>query len=307
MARILYTSDTHVDLDHLDRVLVGAGELGVDTVIIGGDIVPVWEWSMSASIKPQKEWIREVLFPRLEIFNRKFPAISLFLDFGNDDIIANRPLLQERDGKCFTLIHRQVAAIDSDLGVVGYMSVPPTPFKIKDWEKVDCADRTGLDGDIRRSGSKTDTGKERAYKLKLSHGTMEDDLGQLIEFLETSPWQEKPFLFISHCPPLDTAMDCLFDGRHVGSLAIRRFIEHWGPSGRLLACFHGHIHESPWVSGRVCDRIAGVPCFNVGQKAGKLRALFFDSTDIENSTHVVIVEDDKHEHRISISELSIFP
>jgi len=50
-----------------------------------------------------------------------------------------------------------------------------------------------------------------------------------------------------------------------------------------------------------------VPCFNAGQKAGQLRALFFNARDIENSTHLVKVGNDEQLYKISISELSIHP
>jgi Icc-related predicted phosphoesterase len=305
--KILYTSDIHTDPNHLDRLLAAAGDLQVDAVIIGGDLIPVWEWTLSASIETQRRWIRDVLFPRLAIFLRKSPSTSFFLDFGNDDLMANRPLLEERAGKYFTLINRQIVALNANLALVGYMFVRPTPFKLKDWEKVDCAHRIGLDDDVLESGVRTETGVERPYKLKLSDGTMEDDLAQLTELLEKPAWQERDFLFVSHCPPVNSALDILSDGRHVGSLAIRHFIEHWGSNGRLRASFHGHIHESPWMSKRVCDRITGVPCFNAGQEAGQLRALFFNARDIENSTHLVKVGDDEQLYKISISELSIHP
>ncbi len=305
--KILYTSDIHTDPNHLDRLLTAAGNLQVDAVIIGGDLIPVWEWTLSASIETQRRWICDVLFPRLAIFLRKSPSTSFFLDFGNDDLMANRPLLEERAGKYFTLIDRQIVALNDNLALVGYMFVRPTPFRLKDWEKVDCAHRAGLDDDILESGAKTGTGVERPYRLKLSDGTMEDDLARLTELLEKPPWQERDFIFVSHCPPVNSALDLLSDGRHVGSLAIRHFIEHWGSNGRLRASFHGHIHESPWMSKRVCDRITGVPCFNAGQKAGQLRALFFNARDIENSTHLVKVGNDEQLYKISISELSIHP
>lgn len=305
--KILYTSDIHTDPNHLDRLLAAAGNLQVDAVIIGGDLIPVWEWTLSASIETQRRWIRDVLFPRLAIFLRKSPSTSFFLDFGNDDLMANRPLLEERAGKYFTLIDRQIATLNANLALVGYMFVRPTPFKLKDWEKVDCANRTGLDDDVLEGGARTETGVARPYRLKLSDGTMEDDLAQLTELLEKPPWQERDFIFVSHCPPVNSALDLLSDGRHVGSLAIRHFIDHWGSNGRLRASFHGHIHESPWMSKRVCDRITGVPCFNAGQKAGQLRALFFNARDIENSTHLVKVGNDEQLYKISISELSIHP
>jgi Icc-related predicted phosphoesterase len=48
------------------------------------------------------------------------------------------------------------------------------------------------------------------------------------------------FILVSHPPPLGTKTDMLADGRHVGSRAVRRFIEAKQP--RL--CLTGHIHES---------------------------------------------------------------
>lgn len=304
--KIIYTSDLHVDPNHLDRLFAAGEHFQADAVFIGGDLIPVGGWTLSASIKTQKKWIQDIFIPRLNIFNSKFPGTSFFFDFGNDDLMANRSLIADKAGKYFNLIHMQVLDINPNLALVGYMTVPPTPFKLKDWEKLDSANQDGIDENTTVKGAKTETGVERPHKLKLSDGTIEDDLTKLTELLEKPPWQERPFLFISHCPPADTKLDVLPDGRHVGSLAIRRFIEYWGNSGRLQASFHGHIHESPWMSGQVYDRIEGVPCFNVGQQGGQLRSLYFDSKDLENSMKLVIVnDDDGQSYKISIHELSM--
>jgi len=303
--KILYTSDIHVDPDHLERLLAAIGHSHTDAVIIGGDLIPAREWTFASAIKTQRQWILRILLPRLALFNQQFPGISFFFDFGNDDLAANRPLFKEKDGNHFNLIHGKVVEINPDLAMAGYMMVRPTPFTLKDWEKMDCPDQPGLDNDTRLSGAKTETGVERRYQLKLSDGTMEEDLAQLTDTLEKTPWQDRPFLFVSHCPPADTSLDILSDGRHAGSLAIRRFIEHWGPSGRLRASFHGHIHESPWMSGQVFDRIEGVPCFNAGQKPGQLRALLFDSTNMETSIELLRVRDDGRTYKMISSGLKI--
>ena len=286
---ILYTSDLHLDPKHLDRLLEAAQEQGANAVIIGGDLIPSSGRTIASYIESQRRWLREILIPRLESFRRAFPNVPFYLDFGNDDLMAARPLLQEKDGKDINLLHGRVFALDDTWALAGYMFVPPTPFAIKDWEKPDCPDRTGLDGDIRSSGYRTDTGQERPYRLTPSEGTIEDDLQEISETLQTPPWRERAFILVTHCPPLNTALDQIGDGRHVGSLAIRRFIERWGTSGRLRLSLHGHIHEGPWISGKICDRIAGVPCYNVGQKHGELRALLFDLEDIEGSTKPIIV------------------
>ena len=76
----------------------------------------------------------------------------------------------------------------------------------------------------------------------------------------------KPFIFVAHCPPWGTPLDLLSNGGHAGSLSIRRFVEHWSKEGRMLASLHGHIHESPQVSGVTHIRIHGALCINPGQR-----------------------------------------
>ena len=64
-----------------------------------------------------------------------------------------------------------------------------------------------------------------------------------------------PLVLVSHVPPRNTAVDKLRDGRHVGSTAVRRFIEKHQPD----VCIAGHIHE-----GRGEDRIGKTHILNPG-------------------------------------------
>jgi Icc-related predicted phosphoesterase len=48
------------------------------------------------------------------------------------------------------------------------------------------------------------------------------------------------FILVSHTPPVQTNTDRLLNGKHVGSSAVRTFIEEKQP----LLCLTGHIHES---------------------------------------------------------------
>lgn len=47
-------------------------------------------------------------------------------------------------------------------------------------------------------------------------------------------------VLVSHQPPADTRCDRIGSGKHVGSRALREFIEVYQP----LVCFTGHIHEA---------------------------------------------------------------
>ena len=52
-----------------------------------------------------------------------------------------------------------------------------------------------------------------------------------------------PLILMAHQPPLDTKIDRITSGTHVGSKAVRTFIEKHQP----LICFSGHIHEGVGV------------------------------------------------------------
>lgn len=63
-------------------------------------------------------------------------------------------------------------------------------------------------------------------------------------------------ILISHNPPRDTVCDDLGNGMHVGSVAVREFIEEHQPD----ACICGHIHE-----GVGMDKIGKAMVINPGQ------------------------------------------
>jgi Icc-related predicted phosphoesterase len=136
----------------------------------------------------------------------------------------------------------------------------------------------------------TVSGIEEPVFLDASSGTMEDELQDLSNAMGNAELEGYPFIFVSHAPPRDTALDFTGSGLHVGSLAVRRFLEKWSADGRVLASFHGHIHESPWETGKVWEKIGDIPCFNVGQKSHHLRALLLDTLNPAESARLVVVE-----------------
>lgn len=288
--KILYSADTHVHPGHLGRLLKAAGELRPQVVILGGDLIPDWRGSLEASIEPHRHWVRETLLPRLQQFHEAFPQTLVMLDLSNDDIAAARPLMEARDGIDFHLLHQRVVEIAADLVVVGYMTVNPSPFAIKDAEKPDCRDQDGLSRQrVLKSGYVTGSGEAKPHLLDPLNGTMEDDLDALSAVLESPALRGFSFILVCHAPPRDTALDQMATGFHVGSLAVRRFIERWGVTGRLVASLHGHIHEAPWMSKRIYEQVGEVFAFNVGQHSQLFRALLLDTDAIPQSALLVTV------------------
>lgn len=82
----------------------------------------------------------------------------------------------------------------------------------------------------------------------------EGDAGSRMEALfETAP---RPVdIFLCHTPPIESSLDRCHDGRHVGSQAVRDWLDRAGP--RLFVC--GHIHEALGL-----ETIEGVACLNAG-------------------------------------------
>jgi hypothetical protein len=62
-------------------------------------------------------------------------------------------------------------------------------------------------------------------------------------------------ILVSHAPPFNTKLDLAFNGKHIGSLSVRGFVEEKKP----LAVFCGHVHEA-----RGIDRIDGTIILNPG-------------------------------------------
>ena len=86
----------------------------------------------------------------------------------------------------------------------------------------------------------------------------EDELARRIETASGQVASSSSRIFSPHAPPRGTACDRLPSGEHVGSEAVRRFVEREQPE--LVLC--GHIHES-----RGPDRLGRSRIVNPGPAA----------------------------------------
>jgi hypothetical protein len=90
------------------------------------------------------------------------------------------------------------------------------------------------------------------------------------------PTADRKLILVIHSPPWNTGLDVLFDGTHVGSRAVRSFIEKYRP----LLVLHGHIHESPEVSGIWIEHLGPTVCINPGHSPQRLHGVYFDLDDL---------------------------
>lgn len=282
----LFAADIHVHPNHLSSLVQKALALRPKVLIIGGDVIPhqLPRHSDLGIIASQAEYIRKNLIPELSYLKSQID-IDIYLDMGNDDLVANRALLQLHSGHTFQLLHMQHHRLTEDVDIMGYMIVPPTPFQRKDWEKPDAKDWPYAAGNrVQTKGYITTRGHKEQIVLDLTtQETIEKDLNFL------SAQVHRPFIFVSHSPPYGTPLDRIAGGGHVGSISIRRFIEHWSRQGLLIASLHGHIHESPRISGQDHLWIHDTLCFNPGQRSEKLQFLALKLNKSQENDKIKII------------------
>jgi len=96
---------------------------------------------------------------------------------------------------------------------------------------------------------------------------------------------QKKAIYIMHSPPFGTRLDFIQGGKSAGSRSIKAFIEENQP----LLTLHGHLHESPELSGTYFDRMGETLSINPGQftaaggRGSELHAVTFEMENIEGT------------------------
>ena len=87
--------------------------------------------------------------------------------------------------------------------------------------------------------------------------TIEEEMNKLVK-----PNDFRKAIYITHSPPSNIGLDVCYDKGQVGSRAVHEFLAKNQP----LLSLHGHIHESPKVSGKWHDKIGETTCIQPGQE-----------------------------------------
>ncbi|MFH2011339.1 MAG: metallophosphoesterase [Pseudomonadota bacterium] len=273
--KILYTSDLHADEKHYQRLLELQKDKNIDCLIIGGDLIPHTH-GIHNLIENHRDFIKQFLYPYMSKLKTTKPNLGIYLMMGNDDTAVNMDLLEdmEREG-IINLLHKRHHILDAEIHLVGYGYVPITPFSLKDWDRFDTNKKVAAQIP-KKSFLSTKHGMNQIdlYKVIGKEKTIEEDMKYLAQI--SNP---KKTIYVMHSPPYNTALDRLFNGIPCGSKSIRNFIEKYQPYLTL----HGHIHESPMISGRFMEEIGDTISINPGQRQGRLHAVIFDTTDVKGT------------------------
>jgi Icc-related predicted phosphoesterase len=265
-----YTSDLHGQGALYEQLVALAAARRPRAVVIGGDLCP--HAGGAEGPAHQRVFLQGTLVEFARRLRESCEAALLLL-MGNDDWAANLDCLEAHDGDLWTFLHERVATVD-EVRVAGLSWVPITPFALKDWERWE--DGAGespprLDGWVSRSGIVAPYRFDPERRTPTIAGAL-DDLASLTDPAET--------ILVLHSPPRDTRCDMIAGHQHVGSRAIRRFVEERQPPLVL----GGHIHESPRVSSSYRDMIGRTVVVNPGQfGTSRLCGVWFDPRSASQS------------------------
>jgi Icc-related predicted phosphoesterase len=266
----LFASDLHGRFDRYEKLFRAIETMRPAGVFLGGDLMP----HLHRAAAPD-DFIADFLGSRLEdLRGRLHPHYPpIFTILGNDDARIEEAACEELGARgLWRYIHDRRAEFAGH-DVYGYAFVPPTPFGLKDWERYDVSRYVPHGSVSPEEGFRTVAVETEVIR----YATIADDLRRLAG--------ERPLdraLFLFHTPPHETHLDRAgLDGKmidgvpldvHVGSIAVRRFIE----AGQPLVTLHGHIHESPRLTGSWRDRIGRTHAFTAAHDGPELALVRFD-------------------------------
>jgi Icc-related predicted phosphoesterase len=270
----LFITDLHGKIDRFQKLFQTIEIEKPEIVFFGGDILPGFQSSGGA----YKDFINDYLLKELsglrERLKEAYPRIFTIL--GNDDgrydekslIRASSEKLLEYSHNCKKQLGRWT--------IYGYSYVPPTPFRLKDWERYDVSCYVD-------PGSISPEEGEHSFQVtpdELRYSTIQKDLDEL-----TGTEDLSDAIFLFHTPPYKTNLDrAALDGQmidhvpldlHVGSIAVKRFIESRQPHLTL----HGHIHESAKITGAWQDRIGRTTMMSAAHDGPELALVRFSLED----------------------------
>jgi len=258
MERLLFCADLHGNLGQFSRVLAHALTERIGHVVFGGDLTPKDAARRTPAL--QRAFLRDRLCP---LFREKVDPdrLQVLLILGNDDFRSNRDFVvdQQRDGWPVRMIDQERFVTEGGFSIVGYSSVPSTPFRFKCWERRDAFGDTdfGSRPDTRVEGviSEGDELVPHSLESMLDRPSIEEELRELTDGLD-----QDRLVLVTHAPPFGTVCDLNRGRKHVGSRGLRAFIEERQPYLTL----HGHIHETVDLSGDFVERIGRTRCAAVG-------------------------------------------
>lgn len=282
--KVLYTSDLHGEIHLYHELLSLAIASSSEVMMIGGDLLPSFPPTKRYEdmVPNQKTFVDQYLSPFLKRLLEITTVQQIFLIPGNWDL--GYPHLFKESIEGIVNLSQRKYQLKNGCELIGYPFVPPTPFRPKDFEKMDDKEAPWPPQKnpsyIRSSDSMDQLTPIDPYLYLRGRKTIEEDLNHL-----PKPLHPKRTIYMMHSPPFATQLDFIQGGKSAGSRSIKTFIEKHQP----LLTLHGHIHESPEISGVYLDRVGETLSINPGQfiwtsrEVSRLHAVTFEMDNVEGT------------------------
>jgi len=277
--RCLFASDLHGRPERFRKLFRRLAAAPPAVLLLGGDLLPLGDPGFLERVLARGvRQLRRGLGPR-------YPLVLLIA--GNDDPRSVEPVLQvrEREGLWYFL-HERRLEVGENL-FYGYSCIPPSPFLLKDWERYDVSRHVDVGCVPPEEGWRSlpagpggPRGQARTIREELEALAGGQDLSRAV--------------FLFHAPPYGGPLDQVpaggrsvdrapVDG-HVGSIAVRRFIEERRP----LLTLHGHADESSRLSGSWRERIGGCHCCSAAWDGPELALVSFELERLEQAERLLL-------------------
>jgi Icc-related predicted phosphoesterase len=280
--RCLFVSDLHGSPSRYRTLWQVAAAEAPAAVLLGGDLLPGF-----VGLGGEQRFIADELETPVRHLHKRLgercPTILVIP--GNDDPAASFAALERgQDEGLWRLVHHRTVGVGRHT-VSGYACVPPTPFLLKDWERYDVSRFVDPGCIAPEEGQHT-----RSFAPDdLRFGTIAADLAALAEGTD-----QENAVWLFHTPPYQTPLDRAdLDGRfvdhapvdvHVGSIAVRRFIEDRQP----LVTLHGHVHEAPRLTGTWKERLGRTWLLTAAHDGPELALVRLDLDDPGGATRELV-------------------
>jgi len=280
MNTCLFVSDLHGKVSRYEALFKLIRKEKPDFVFMGGDLLPRYHKYGNDRAYTTSNFIEDFLFRKFshlkDIMECAYPDVYLIP--GNDDIKIHFETIAEGDkAGLWQNLHNRCMVIGK-YRLYGYACVPPTPFRIKDWERYDISVEP-VPGSIAPS--------EGVYSVKPEHDSEHDTIEKDIQKLVNKDDLEFG-IFLFHSPPYNSVLDqaALASGEvlAVGSKAIRKFIEEKQP----YITMHGHIHESASITGEWKLTTGRTCSFSAAHAGPELAVVNFELNDPHGATRRLI-------------------
>lgn len=277
MNTCFFVSDLHGKMSRYEALFKLIKKEKPDFVFLGGDLLPQTAYKQNETQGKEVNFVIDFMIPKFNHLKEKMDCAypEVFLIPGNDDRKNLFDKVAEGEkADLWRNLHNHCVVIGK-YRFYGYGCVPPTPFRIKDWDRFDVSQEIEPGCIAPADGY---------HSLPPDHDPDKDTIQNDLQVLVNDDKMDYS-LFLFHSPPFQTNLDqAIFhpvnpdlekEPLNVGSKAIRNYINEKQP----YITMHGHIHESARITGEWKQKLGRTWSFSAAHDGPELAVIRFELND----------------------------